>query len=79
MFWTDYYLAKMIMDCKIEEAMREIELRRLRQQAGLGWTAWLSRCGCWLLGRLGDALVDLGRRLQQYRVAQSTSVGAAAE
>lgn len=75
MFSADYFLAKALMELKVKEALRAAEHRHLLQEAGHSRRSWLSRCGSGLLGRLGDALVVLGRRLQQCGTTQSLSLG----
>lgn len=77
MLQSDYHLASILMDMKVEEILLEGETHRLLHQVGVSRRGWLSRQGCWLLGRLGCGLVALGQRLQQVEVPQSLSFGSA--
>jgi hypothetical protein len=77
MLQSDYHLASIMMDMKVDEILLQAETDRLLHQAGVGRRGWLSRQGCWLLSRLGCGLVALGQRLQQIDVPQSLSFGSA--
>ena len=60
---------------RIDDLRREDERRRAdawRRQRQIGWVrrGWLSRQGCWVLCRVGHALVRLGRRLEAYGAPQ---------
>lgn len=77
MLQSDYHLASILMDMKVEEILLEGETHRLLHQVGVSRRGWLSRQGCWLLSRLGCGLVTLGERLQQIDVPQPLSFGSA--
>jgi hypothetical protein len=66
-------MAKALTDLRVEERLREAEMRRLVRQARGRRQGWGTQPICWLLGHLGRLLVALGRRLQQVSAAQSLS------
>jgi hypothetical protein len=67
---ADFRAAKAIVDARQHEAAQLAEARLLYQQFANLPPAWLPRPGCWLLCRLGNVLVALGNRLQQYGITQ---------
>jgi hypothetical protein len=48
------------------EERQQAELWRLMRRGRQRRQSWLSRHGCWMLCRLGRALVRLGRQLESY-------------
>jgi hypothetical protein len=68
MLYPDPYVAKLIVEERMRDVLREAEAHRLLRQAGIGQRGWLSRQAGRLLFSLGDLLVGLGRRLERYEV-----------
>lgn len=63
--------AEALFDSQVELAWNEAETRSLARQAGMAQRGWLAGASYWLLGRLGDVLVDWGERLKQYDMPQA--------
>ena len=71
MLTEDYHLALQMMEMKFAEQVREAETRRLIRHMGGGQSAWLVCSACWLLRRMGHALVSLGQWLQRNAATRS--------
>ena len=78
MLTEDFYLAQQMVEIKVAEQVREAETRRLIHQMGGGQPAWFTRMACWLLCRVGRALVSLGQWLQQGAAPRSRTLESAA-
>lgn len=74
MFYLDEYLAKILMERRVEEAQREAEIDRVLRGARLVHESRFSRERRRLLHRLGHLLVELGERLGQRTYRQTLEV-----
>lgn len=63
---VDPFLVELELKMRLGEAQRYAEQRRLLRSAGMHGPSWFPRPGCWLLCRLGHALLWLGQHLLQY-------------
>ena len=75
MSYTDYHFGERLMDLRVEEEQRQVELRRLQREARKAHQGWLSRQRCWCLCQLGSLLVSLGVRLLHAGLPQPLPVG----
>jgi hypothetical protein len=66
MFGPNLYFAKRIMDERLNESLRETELRRMLREAGIDQRYGMTPQVCRLRFRLGQMLVSLGRCLERF-------------
>lgn len=71
----NYDMAKRLMEERVRAHQRKVEIRHLLQQIDGRRRGWFSCQACRLLSGLGDTLVALGRRLQQYETLLAPSSG----
>jgi hypothetical protein len=74
MMGLDLYVAEMIMDARVGEALHAAEERRLLRAARLVRRGWLFRQRCWLLCQLGHLLIALGQRLRDLGLPEPLSL-----
>ena len=65
MSYHDFHFRERLMHLRIEEELRQAELRRLRNQARGAQRGWLSRQGGRILGQVGSLFVSLGAWMVQ--------------
>ena len=75
MLHANPYLVQKLMEIKVVERLRQAETHRLVLLMGGGRSRRPVRTTRWLLCRLGEALVSLGRWLQQSYAPCCRSVG----
>jgi hypothetical protein len=66
MSFENLYLAKCLMDQRVNASLRETETRRTLREAGIDHRHGVVRQARRLLYRLGHMLVSLGQRLVHY-------------
>lgn len=62
----DGYVVHQVRKEQKKDLLRQAERWRLLREAGLVCKISLKRSACWLLCKLGRALVAMGRQLEQY-------------
>ncbi len=65
MSFTDFFLEERLMELRVQEELRQAELRRLQREARRVHLRWVDRPRCWLLRQLGKLLVSWGTWLLQ--------------
>ena len=70
---TDFDSTERLMYQRVEEELRQAELRRLAREAGGTHQGWLRERTFMVLDQLGSLLVSMGQRLKQAGQAQPIS------
>jgi hypothetical protein len=70
---TDFNLTERLMYQRVQEELRQAELRQLAREAGVTDQGWLRERTSMVLGQLGSLLVSMGQRLKQVSQAQLIS------
>jgi endonuclease YncB( thermonuclease family) len=73
MSYHDYFFRERLMHLRIEEELRQAELRRLQNQARGGHRGWPSRQGGRILAQVGSLFVSLGAWMVQAGSPQLAS------
>jgi hypothetical protein len=67
---TDFDFTERLMYQRVEEELRQAELRRLAREAGAADQGWLRERTSRVLDQLGSLFVSTGQRLRQAGQAQ---------
>jgi hypothetical protein len=70
---TDFNFTERLMYQRVDEELRQAELRRLAREAGAADQGWLRERTSMVLDQLGSLLVSMGQRLKQAGQAQLVS------
>jgi hypothetical protein len=73
MYFADYRLARIVMEARVEEALKQAGRRDLHSQVQVEPGGWLSKRGRRLLRETGHLLIASGERLTQYAATQRLS------
>jgi hypothetical protein len=66
---TDFNFSERLMYQRVDEELRQAELRQLAREAGVTDQGWLRERTSMVLGQLGSLLVSMGQRLKQVSQA----------
>lgn len=70
---TDFDFNERLMYQRVEEELRQAELRRLDREAGVTGQGWLRERTFGVLDQLGSLLVSMGQRLKEASQAELIS------
>jgi hypothetical protein len=70
---TDFDFTERLMYQRVEEELRQAELRQLAREAGATDQGWLRERTYMVLDRVGSLLVSMGHRLKETGRAQLVS------
>jgi hypothetical protein len=70
MYYPSTDIARRVMQERVKDCVGRADRRQMLRQAGISERPWFIRLACPGLIRLGDLLVEAGRRLQAYGAPQ---------
>lgn len=71
---TDFDFTERLMYQRVEEELRQAEMRQLAREAGVTHQGWLRERTSMMLDQLGSLLVSMGQRLKQASQAHLISM-----